>query len=78
MALQEELGGGRTVWRWQKCQNGTNPNLRSGLLLFPTTHVTVKLFAKRCKVGGKKMRKFTCKILLYNVWCILIGRGRLK
>jgi len=30
------------------------------------------------KVGGKKMRKFTHKILLYNVWCILIGRGRLE
>ncbi|EDR06761.1 uncharacterized protein LACBIDRAFT_328488 [Laccaria bicolor S238N-H82] len=26
------------------------------------------------KVGGKKMRKFTHKILPYNVWCILIGR----
>jgi len=30
------------------------------------------------KVGGKKMRKFMCKILLYNIWCILIGRGRLE
>jgi len=30
------------------------------------------------KVRGKKMRKFMCKILLYNIWCILIGKGRLK
>jgi len=30
------------------------------------------------KVRGKKMRKFMHKILPYNVWCILIGRGRLE
>ena len=29
------------------------------------------------EVGGKKKRKFTRKILPYNVWCILIGKGRL-
>jgi hypothetical protein len=33
------------------CQNRTNPNLRSGLVFFPTTHVTVNLFAKCCKVA---------------------------
>jgi hypothetical protein len=54
--------------------------------LIPDVKGRIKRFAGReirshqrtLKSEAKKKRKFTCKTLPYNIWCILIGRGRLE